>query len=109
MNNQMNWPIKWGWKCEICGNQPVGIDGIGLLSVGLYWGIVHARCYCSKCHTPYRMRDKDDNVVITPICQVKEDWIETTKSLWNTHGEGYTDLDDGAWEKEYAIQQKVTE
>ena len=55
MDNVMNWPIKRGWKCIICGNQAGGIDGNDLLSIGLHWGIVHATCYCDDCNTPYRI------------------------------------------------------
>ena len=74
MNNTMNWPLAKDWVCEICGDnrRPE-------------WGLVHATCYCATCDTPYRMRNKAGDIVTTPICKVKPEWLEVTKSLWNKH------------------------
>jgi hypothetical protein len=104
-NNMMNWPLDTSWSCEICDNTPFGIDGMRLLmSSGLHWGIVHATCYCNKCKTPYRMRDKNNEVVTFPICQVKSDWMAVTKALWKTHGIKYLELEIQEWEDEFEKQ-----
>lgn len=68
----MDWPLADDWKCETCGeNGP------------LEWGFVHAQCRCMNCHTEYKMRDKDQNVVNTPICQLKDEYKIPSRLLWD--------------------------
>ena len=66
----MDWSLDENWKCEICSN------------IALIWGFVHAQCRCDYCHTQYRMRDNDDKVVTKPICQLKPEYYEAFKILW---------------------------
>ena len=87
----MDWNLAADWACETCGAR------------SLIWGLIHAQCRCMKCHTQYRMRDEDSNVVETPICQLKVEykvpaqvgWKEkkTTISTWTKdEWEHFTEL-----------------
>lgn len=93
----MNWPLARGWECETCGHCPVGIDGIGLLYSGLTWGLIHAQCRCNQCHTKYRMRNEEDNVVTVPICQLKEEYKERAKKGWQQYQKPIDEWTEDMW------------
>ena len=70
----MNWPLDPNWKCEICGSRE------------LTWGLPHATCRCDVCHTQYRMRNEDDEVVSIPICQLRSEYKKSVKNAWDKLG-----------------------
>ena len=91
----MNWPLKQGWVCEICGD----------VSRYLIWGLPHGLCRCNTCHTQYRMRDAKDNIIDVPICQIKPEYYEVWKKLWNETHKPIDLLTDEEWDKEIGEQK----
>ena len=91
----MDWPLDVNWKCEICGE------------VNLLWGIPHALCRCETCHTQYRMRDEEDKVVTIPICQLKEEYYEPAKILYQKLKIPMTQWTDEQWDKTMKEFKKV--
>lgn len=83
----MNWPLSKDWVCEICGEK-----------VWLEWGMMHAQCRCSLCHTQYRMKDDKDKMVDIPICQIKPEYYETWKKLWQNLHKPLEQITDEEWE-----------
>lgn len=83
----MDWPLDVNWKCEICGD------------VNLLWGLPHALCRCKTCHTQYRMRDEKDKVVTTPICQLKEEYYQPAKNLYQELKTPMSEWTDEQWDK----------
>lgn len=59
----MNWPLNPDWKCQTCGGR------------SLIWGMQHAACRCDTCHTEYYMRDARKNIIDTPICMLKDEYL----------------------------------
>lgn len=90
----MNWPLAPNWYCEICGNT----------SGFLEWGMSHALCRCNICHTQYRMKDENDRIVDVPICQLKPEYYEAWKKLWNDLHKPIEQITDKEWE---LVLQKV--
>lgn len=89
----MNWPLAPDWKCEICGKNE-----------GLTWGLVHAQCRCNNCHTPYRMRDEMEIVVNIPICQLKPEYYEAFKTIWEIYHIPIEEVNDEQWQESLAKQ-----
>lgn len=87
----MNWELNKAWKCETCE-----------LNAGLTWGLVHGQCRCNSCHTQYRMRDKDDNMVDTPICNLKKEYREPAKHGWKKLQKPLTEFTAQHWEGLFA-------
>lgn len=83
----MDWPLNKDWKCEFCGERL------------LIWGIVHATCRCSKCHIHYRMRNEDDNVVDTPICNIKLEYAQAYKNIFNETRKPIDEVTDAEWDE----------
>ena len=81
----MNWPVIRDWKCEICGEQH------------MIWGLPHALCRCNTCHTQYRMRDKEGNKVITPICQLKPEYCGPAKMGYKRYAAPIDEFTDKQW------------
>ncbi len=79
---QMSWPTKRDWRCEICGGG----------AHFLLWGLGHGICRCDRCHALYKMRDAKDNMVTTPICILKDDYMEPMRKMWLEEGVPYEDL-----------------
>ena len=84
----MNWPLEQDWECETCG-----------VYAGLIWGLVHATCRCFNCHTHYRMRDKDGKIVKTPICQLKSEYKEPAKVVWQKLKKPIDQVPDKEWDE----------
>ena len=84
----MNWEKSPDWKCEICGQNQ-----------GLTWGFVHAQCRCNVCHTQYRMRNKDGDIVTIPICQLKPEYYEAFKILWEKYKRPIEKTTDVEWDE----------
>ncbi len=112
----MNWPLAADWICETCGLGPGDGDRAKdehsvLVSIwgSLTWGIVHATCRCNRCHTQYRMRDAEGEVVTTPICNLKPEYQEPAKWAWKEWGEPIDELSDYKWDKAIsAVKLEVT-
>lgn len=66
----MNWPLDPQWKCEVCGG------------LSLMWGLVHAQCRCTTCHTHYRMRDENGEEVTTPIWMIRPEYAQVVKEMY---------------------------
>ena len=88
----MDWPLDANWKCEICGE------------VNLLWGLCHGTCRCEVCHTQYRMKDEEYRVVKVPICQLKEEYYEPAKILYQKFKTPMTQWTDEQWDE--AIKEK---
>ena len=86
----MDWPLDKDWKCETCGEQ------------SLIWGLVHAQCRCTNCHTQYRMRDDEDKVVNVPICQLKPEYKEPAKRAYSKYKLPIDKLSDEQWYNTFA-------
>ena len=105
----MNWPMDASWVCETCGMGP-GMDDraedertiVAMLFGSLTWGLVHGVCRCNRCHTQYRMRDDDGEVVTTPICNLKSEYQEPAKWAWKEWGEPVDEISDYKWDKAIA-------
>ena len=89
----MDWPLDTSWKCEICG------------SLNLLWGLAHGTCRCEICHTQYRMRDEKDKIVTIPICQLKKEYYQPAKKLYQKLKIPMTQWTDKQWDE--AISEKV--
>ena len=87
-NGYMNWGIDKNWKCEVCGKYE-----------GMIWGLVHATCRCNVCHTEYRMRDGKDEVVDTPICQLKPEFFEPAKIGFAKYNKPIDEFTDEEWKE----------
>jgi hypothetical protein len=70
----MDWKLDNGWVCPTCGKNE-----------GLEWGLVHAQCRCNVCHTEFTMRNKDEAVVTTPICMLKDEYKEPVKKIYDKY------------------------
>ena len=66
----MDWPLKKGWRCEICGHTI------------LIWGISTGCCRCDICHTEYTMYGANEQETDTPICRIRPDYYDAWKALW---------------------------
>lgn len=110
----MDWPLAASWSCETCGLGP-GMDDRAedeqsvLVSIwgSLTWGIVHAVCRCNRCHSQYRMRDEDDEMVTTPISMLKPEYQEPARWAWKEWGEAIDELSDYKWDKAIAAVAQV--
>jgi hypothetical protein len=83
----MDWPIDREWKCEICGQYS-----------GLTWGLPHAVCRCNTCHAVYSMRDDNDNVVETPILQIKHEYVDPAKKGYKQHRKPISEFTPEEWD-----------
>ena len=95
----MDWPMDTSWECSTCNSKPIVIDGIGFLDGVLTWGIAHATCRCNKCHTQYRMRNTDGNVVTTPILQLKLEYQEAAKLAWEKYETPIDEITKEMWDE----------
>ena len=86
----MNWPIEAAWQCETCGTKVSCMsDGFVAAVMGgqLEWGLVHAQCRCTTCHTQYMMRDNelpDSPIVTKPISQLRPEFKEPARHVWES-------------------------
>ncbi len=85
----MDWPLSEGWKCITCKSD-----------YALIWGMAHATCRCSKCHTQYRMRDENSKIVIIPICQLKPEYYEPARKLHQELQKPISEITKEEWENE---------
>ena len=89
----MNWPVDAEWKCVTCGYD----------ASWLIWGLQHAHCRCNHCHTEYFMRDDGGNVVINPICLLKEEYKAPAKAGFEHFKTRISEFDDDAWDQAFAL------
>ena len=68
--DRMNWNLDKDWTCVVCGARE------------LTWGMAHARCRCDNCHAEYKMRDTNEDIVMVPIWQCKEEYRNGLKEGW---------------------------
>ena len=101
----MNWPTEAGWKCETCGQSPIGVVGIGLISTGLEWGLVHGECRCTQCHTIYNMR-VNDVIQTIPVSGVRDSYKNAARWAWNEWRIPIDELSDEQWNE--ALEPIVT-
>ena len=66
----MDWPIIKDWKCHTCGENK------------LIWGLANGSCRCKICETEYMMKDENNNIIATPRCCLKEEYVEGVKQAW---------------------------
>lgn len=83
----MDWPVAEDWVCETCGGQR------------LEWGLRNGTCRCYNCHTQYRMRDNQLNVVNIPISQLKEEYREPVKEGWKLYETPISEWTDEMWDQ----------
>jgi len=90
MSDTMNWPLKEGWVCEVCGE----FHGLTCMST-------HAYCYCNHCHVQYWMRDYENlqSVVDTPLLDVETGWINAVKEGWKAWHRAIDDWTEADWDK----------
>ena len=87
-NGFMDWELEKTWNCEICGK-----------NYGLEWGIVHASCRCKYCHAEYRMRNDKDEVVKTPVLNIKEEYIGLVKAGYNIYKKPIDEFNSNEWKE----------
>ena len=92
----MDWDLKHGWKCEVCGKYE-----------GLTWGLAHGTCRCNVCHTEYRMRDKKGEVVDTPICQLKPEFFEPAKIGFAKYNKPIEEFSNEEWKESRVVLNPV--
>lgn len=90
----MDWPLKENWKCEICGNRI------------LIWGLHHGTCRCDKCHVEYRMRDEQNKVVNVPISQLKSEYYQPFKEIYDRCQKTIDQVTDDEWNAVLDIARK---
>ena len=90
----MDWPLNSTWKCETCGK-----------NAGLEWGLIHAQCRCNHCHTEYRMRDNQKQIVDTPICQLKEEYKKAARAAVAKYNVAIDEITDEQWDELLAEQE----
>jgi len=91
-SGRMNWPLVANWSCETCGAE---VDCLR----GLTWGFVHATCRCDICHTEYRMRDPEGNIVSTPIVNLRSEFKQAAKAAWEKYRISVDDLTPEQWQE----------
>ncbi len=87
----MDWPVDSDWKCEVC-----------LQRSALIWGLRHAECRCSVCHTQYYMRDstEENKMVTRPINTLKDEYFKAFKSIYAKTPKKIQEVEDAEWEAE---------
>ena len=83
----MSWPIVEGWKCQTC-EQPGSFT----------WGFVNGHCRCDTCHTEYAMKNNLGNIITTPICLLRSEYIEPAKRGWLLYGIPISMWSDEQWD-----------
>lgn len=89
----MDWPINSEWKCEICKKYE-----------GLTWGLVHAQCRCNVCHVQYRMRNEKSDRVTKPICQLKPEYYDAFKTIWEVYHIPIDEVTNEQWQESLTKQ-----
>ena len=84
----MNWPVKDGWKCETCETT----------NPHMTWGLVHGQCRCNVCHTPYVMKNSNDDTVTEPISDIKEESKGLVMAMYERFKEPIDEIPDDDWE-----------
>ena len=87
----MNWEVVDGWVCETCGKD----------STWLIWGLRHAECRCTNCHTQYMMRDEDTKIVNVPISQLKEEYKISARIGYEMYHKPFSEWSDDEWDKAF--------
>jgi hypothetical protein len=99
----MNWPIEASWRCETCGTKvsPMADGYVSAVLGGLLeWGLVHAECRCTTCHTVYMMRDgslPDNPIVTRPISIIKPEFKDSARKAWESLRKPIDELSVEEW------------
>lgn len=94
----MNWPIDSGWRCETCG-------GTAYL---LEWGLINGECRCMNCHTRYKMKDEQGNIVTTPQSQMLPFYKEAAIAGWRKWKLELDKWNDNRWDEALELARKAS-
>lgn len=86
----MDWPLDPDWKCPTCDT-----------NVGLEWGMIHAQCRCNQCHGQFTMRKNDEarTIVTRPISELREEYKEPARQLWQKYHTPEDEWTDVQWDE----------